>query len=94
MFLMAFSSLGDQPPAMIPPVKLGLLALGLAGWPLEPEGGTRVSYGAGLVVLPTQVLDQDLSLSQLIDNLLRPVQSSTHTKAPFLSAQSLTLYLD
>ena len=34
----------DRPPAMIPPVKLGLLALGLAGWPLELEDDTRGSY--------------------------------------------------
>jgi hypothetical protein len=33
----------DQPPAMIPPVKLGLLALALAGWPLELEDDTRGS---------------------------------------------------
>ena len=32
--------ISDQPPAMIPPVKLGLLALGLAGWPLELEDDT------------------------------------------------------
>jgi hypothetical protein len=30
---------------MIPPVKLGLLALGPAGWPLELEVDSRGSYG-------------------------------------------------
>ena len=40
---------------MIPPVKLELLALGLAGWPLELEDDTRGSYEADLIVLPTPV---------------------------------------
>ena len=43
--------LGDRPPAMIPPVRLGLLALGLAGWSLELEDYTAGSYGAHLVML-------------------------------------------
>jgi hypothetical protein len=38
---------------MIPPVKLGSLALGLAGWSRKLEGGIRVSYGAALVMLFT-----------------------------------------
>jgi hypothetical protein len=35
---------GNQPPVMIPPIKLGLLALGLAGWPLEMEANSQGSY--------------------------------------------------
>jgi hypothetical protein len=65
---------------MIPLVKLGSLALGLAGWPLELEDDTRGTYEVecgctpsicyGVCVLPA------------------------HTEAPLLSAQSLTFYLD
>jgi hypothetical protein len=54
----------DQPPAMIPPVKLGLLALGLAGWSLELEDDTQGAMGADLIVLPTPVPYECLGFQQ------------------------------
>jgi hypothetical protein len=50
----------DQLPAMIPPVKLGLLALGLAGWPMELESGTQVSHGG----FPSYAFSSSLPFSQ------------------------------